>query len=464
MLEEKLESLIKEAQEIRKKDLETDSANYYNDRFYNLSNFISNKLNSMLFKNRNAKIIVNHFDEILPYMVRSNVATFMVNGDLLIKQTNFKEKFVAGLKNYPYQNEIGILFYSIWVSLGSDLNKFNNFITNDILEVLASLDLNKMFSIDILNKLNTEKQKIFLKLLIINKYNIPYSSIDYKEDAKQIIYDNITLFIENSKNLYNLLNTLKDNQVAFLKVKSYIDNNEEMALNSIFFENDYLAKIKDLTLKEIIRLIILDVMKNENVKFSDITFDSGGFSNVLLVGNKVIKLGSRLTKKFSNNPYIIAPLLRRELKNDEETCFVEVTERVNTTSKVSNEELYQLFKNLRNLGLVWIDVKDDNVGRLKSDNIIYWHENLEPSEDALELESKRGVSILKQGDLVILDADFIYDEKNPNIKYSIATPLYQTFEKRYRFEKLKEKEEKQKMVNENESNNHDLNEHIKRHR
>ena len=45
-------------------------------------------------------------------------------------------------------------------------------------------------------------------------------------------------------------------QVAFLKVKSYIDNNEEMALNSIFFENDYLAKIKDLTLKEIIRLII----------------------------------------------------------------------------------------------------------------------------------------------------------------------------------------------------------------
>ena len=177
-----------------------------------------------------------------------------------------------------------------------------------------------------------------------------------------------------------------------------------MALNSIFFENDYLAKIKDLTLKEIIRLIILDVMKNENVKFSDITFDSGGFSNVLLVGNKVIKLGSRLTKKFPNNPYIIAPLLRRELKNDEETCFVEVTERVNTTSKVSNEELYQLFKNLRNLGLVWIDVKDDNVGRLKSDNIIYWHENLEPSEDALELESKRGVSILKQGDLVILDA------------------------------------------------------------
>ena len=185
-------------------------------------------------------------------------------------------------------------------------------------------------------------------------------------------------------------------QVAFLKVKSYIDNNEEMALNSIFFENDYLAKIKDLTLKEIIRLIILDVMKNENVKFSDITFDSGGFSNVLLVGNKVIKLGSRLTKKFPNNPYIIAPLLRRELKNDEETCFVEVTERVNTTSKVSNEELYQLFKNLRNLGLVWIDVKDDNVGRLKSDNIIYWHENLEPSEDALELESKRGVSILKR--------------------------------------------------------------------
>ena len=93
MLEEKLESLIKEAQEIRKKDLETDSANYYNDRFYNLSNFISNKLSSTFFKNRNAKIIVNHFDEILPYIVSNNMNIILLNIDLLIEQPNFKEKF-----------------------------------------------------------------------------------------------------------------------------------------------------------------------------------------------------------------------------------------------------------------------------------------------------------------------------------------------------------------------------------
>ena len=57
--------------------------------------------------------------------------------------------------------------------------------------------------------------------------------------------------------------------------------------------------MKDQTLKEVIKLMVLDVMKNENVKFSDITYNGGGFSRVLLIGNKVIKLGDRVTKKFS---------------------------------------------------------------------------------------------------------------------------------------------------------------------
>ena len=338
MLEKKLENLLAEAKEVRKKAIEEDSANYYDDKFYNLSNFLSKKLDNSFFKNRNARVIADHFDEILPYIVKSNVTLLLINANLLIKQPNFKEKFAEGLKNFPYQNEIGILFYSIWVGLGANANKFNNFITEDILKTLSNMNLNKMFCLDILNKLNTEKQKKFLNLLILNKYDIPYSSIEYVGDTKQMIYDNIIMFIENAPNLYTLMNFTKDNPAIFLNVKSYIDNNEEKALNSIFCENTNLTEIKDPTLREIIRLLILDVVKNEKVKFSDITFTGGGFSDVLLVGNKVIKLGNRLTKNFPNNPYIVAPLLRKELKSNDETCFVEVTERVDTDSKISYEE------------------------------------------------------------------------------------------------------------------------------
>ena len=200
--------------------------------------------------------------------------------------------------------------------------------------------------------------------------------------------------------------------------------------------------------------MILDVMKNENVKFSDITYNGGGFSRILLIGDKVIKLGDRVTKNFPNNPYIVVPLLRKEFDINNMKCFAEVTERVDTSTKPSKEELYQLFKNLRNLGLKWTDIKEANVGRLNKKNIIHWRDNLNPTEEVLELGTKRGTTILEEGDWVILDADFIYDENDPNINYTNNKPLYDEFEKRYQSEKrkLKEREENPKIEMTIESN------------
>lgn len=352
MLEKKLNRLLEEAKKIRQQSVENESASYCNDVFDNLSDFILKKLNSSFFKNKNAKIIANHFDEILPYIVMSNINILLLNTNLLIKQPSFKEKFIKGLKKYPYKDEINQLFYNIWVCLNDEQNKFDKFIDNDILKTISIPDVSKNFYSDILNKLNEENQKNFLKLLVENKCDIPYSAIDYKGYNKQIIYDNLPLFIEHAQNLYALMEFVKDNPVALSQVKDYIDKNEEKAINSIFCETDHLLKITDSNIKEMVKLIVLDVMKNENIKFSDITYNGGGFSRVLLIGNKVIKLGNRITKKFPNNPYIITPLLRKELQFGDEYCFTEVTERVDTSKNASDEELYQLFKNLRDLKLV----------------------------------------------------------------------------------------------------------------
>ncbi len=445
MLEKKLNRLLEEAKKIRQQSVENESASYCNDVFYSLSDFILKKLNSSFFKNKNAKIIANHFDEILPYIVMSNINILLLNTNLLIKQPSFKEKFIKGLRKYPYKDEIDQLFYNIWVCLNDEPNKFDNFIDNDILKTISTMDVSKNFYLDILNKLNEENQKKFLNLLVENKCDIPYSAIDYKGDNKQIIYDNLPLFIENAQNLYTLMKFVKDNPVALSQVEDYIDNNEEKAINSIFCETDHLLKIKDPDLKEMVKLIVLDVIKNENVKFSDITYNGGGFSRVLLIGNKVIKLGNRVTKKFPNNPYIIVPLLRKELQFGDEHCFAEVTERVDTSKEVSKEELYQLFKNLRDLKLVWTDIKSINVGRLTRKNVIHWRDSLSPTEEILGLDDKRGETILKEGDLVILDADFIYDENDPNINYSNNKVLYDEFEKRYQNEKKELKNQHQEM-------------------
>ena len=470
MLEKKLNKLLEEAKDIRQQAVENGMASYYNDSFDSLSKFILKKLDSRLVKlrNKNTKIIADHFDEILPYIVNDNMNILLFNINLLIEQSNFKEKFIEGLKKYPYPDKIDQIFYIIWTRLNNKTNKFNNFIDSSILKTVSTMNVSNYFYEDMLNRLNEENQKIFLNILAENKCDIPYSGIMYNGNSKQIIYDNLSLFMENAQNLYSLMKCVKDNPSAYSKVKDYLDNNPEKAINSIFCEINKYVKIEDTTLKEVVKLIILDVLKNENVKFSDITYNGGGLSRVLLIGNKVIKIGDRATKSFPNNPYIISPLLRKKLEFNGESCFVEVTERVDTSKKASKEELYQLFKKLRNLNLVWTDIKEDNVGRLKKENIIHWRQNLNPKDGVLGLDVKRGETILKEGDLVILDADFIYDENDPNINYINNKDIYDEFEKRYQSEikELKEQETKSDLnvIDFNEINDYEVSEHKSIHR
>lgn len=462
MLEKKLNKLLEEAKERRKQAVENEMASYYNDSFDSLSKFILKKCRLVKLRNKNTRIIADHFDEILPYIVNDNMNILLFNINSLIEQPNFKEKFIEGLKRYPYPDKIDQIFYIIWIRLK---DKFDNFIDSSILKTVSTMNVSSYFYGDMLDRLNEENQKIFLNILAENKCNIPYSGIMY---SKQVIYDNLPLFTENSQNLYSLMKFVKDNPSAYSKVKDYIDNNPEKAINSIFCEINKRVKIEDTTLKEVVKLIILDVLKNENVKLSDITYNGGGLSSVLLIGNKVIKIGDRATKSFPNNPYIISPLLRKKLEFNGESCFVEVTERVDTSKKASKEELYQLFKKLRNLNLTWTDIKEDNVGRLKKENIIHWRQNLNPTDGVLGLDVKRGETILKEGDLVILDADFIYDENDPNINYINNKNIYDEFEKRYQSEikELKEQETKSDLnvIDFNEINDYEVSEHKSIHR
>lgn len=462
MLEKKLNKLLEEAKERRKQAVENEMASYYNDSFDSLSKFILKKCRLVKLRNKNTRIIADHFDEILPYIVNDNMNILLFNINSLIEQPNFKEKFIEGLKRYPYPDKIDQIFYIIWIRLK---DKFDNFIDSSILKTVSTMNVSSYFYGDMLDRLNEENQKIFLNILAENKCNIPYSGIMY---SKQVIYDNLPLFTENSQNLYSLMKFVKDNPSAYSKVKDYIDNNPEKAINSIFCEINKRVKIEDTTLKEVVKLIILDVLKNENVKLSDITYNGGGLSSVLLIGNKVIKIGDRATKSFPNNPYIISPLLRKKLEFNGESCFVEVTERVDTSKKASKEELYQLFKKLRNLNLTWTDIKEDNVGRLKKENIIHWRQNLNPTDGVLGLDVKRGETILKEGDLVILDADFIYDANDPNINYINNKDIYDEFEKRYQSEikELKEQETKSDLnvIDFNEINDYEVSEHKSIHR
>lgn len=423
MFEKKLLNQLDKAQ---KEQNSKRTPNFYNDNFKDLNKLILKNLNN----NKKLTIIIKHFDKIIPFITLSNIDNIMLYTNLFIKNPQFKENFIKGIKNYPYKDCLSFLLYKLNIGLGDN---FDNFYDNNVLKELSKLELSEKLIKDILNTLNEEKQAYFLKLLSNNNCDIPYFMIDYKGNNKNIIFDNLSSYIKRSNDLFKLRDFAKSDPNSYLMVKNYIDNNPDKLIKFILSKFEDLNEINDPSLIETIKILILEVSKNENVNLSDITLERGGYSLILFIGNKVFKIGSeRGTEKLPNNPYIIKPLLRTRLESNGQSCFVEITEKVNTKERPSYEELYQIYKNLRDLGLVWTDVKDKNVGRLIRDNKIYWNENIEPTDEVLNFDSKRGNDTLKSGDLVILDADFIFDENDPNIKYTNNKNT--SFEERYKKE------------------------------
>ena len=177
-------------------------------------------------------------------------------------------------------------------------------------------------------------------------------------------------------------------------------------------------------------------MLYENARLSDLKWNFNGFfSDVLFIRDKVIKMGeSRYTLKFPNNPYIIKPLLRKTYSNDDNQLIVEITERC-LSDCCTMDDAYYLYKKLRDLDILWCDIKISNIGKLKKDNEIYWWYKFKPSDSELELDSYRGNEELKSGDIVLLDADDLHDLKNGN-KINLYNKTDIEFSKRYRLEKM----------------------------
>lgn len=282
---------------------------------------------------------------------------------------------------------------------------------------------------------------IIEKYLINSTISIKLTSFLLKNNLYiDKVYQNFDNIISNNiKDLYELKKQGTLNKETSTKISKIVQNNEEYLNNTIedILKEIYGEKFNSKDFKvgiDTIKIIIKELCQNENKTYGDIEYlGKGTFSYVLAVGDKVLKIGiKRYTDSFPNNPYIITPLLRESIKiNEENKIFLEVTERVDTKTEVTTEELYQLYKKIRALGLVWTDVAKRNVGRLKKDNIVHWNTPLYPTDEALELKKYINASQLKKGDLIILDADHIYE----GYKYNLTN---KEFEDRYQ-EELKEK-------------------------
>ena len=264
----------------------------------------------------------------------------------------------------------------------------------------------------------------------------------------ELIIDNaIDIFEDDWAAFFEILPFLKDKSIeSDNKLEMIIGANLEEISKSLLIEPsemddnidydwDYRIEIAE-RYKKTISILINELLKDGNCSYLDIERkSSGAFTHVYKIGNKVLKIGTpKLLHKIPNHRRIIQPLLRRELPSSGEgTIYVEVEEAVEPVHDPRYfKQLYEIYKELRDDGLIWGDPKLANIGILQKENKQVLHnEHLPVDYKTLGFMNNPIGKPLKKGQLVIIDMDYIFEEGDPNI---YRCKLSETYEERYQQE------------------------------
>ena len=283
-------------------------------------------------------------------------------------------------------------------------------------------------------KVNLEEVfDIFDRRNIYVNFNIVAESL-IELNQEKIIEKYLNYFLRENTKILEFKNIIKDTKIDINMINKFINNNKDSIIIEIAGEDiDYLKEEK---LYNFFKILIEELLENENKKYSDIELiGEGGFSKVFGIGGKVLKVGDkRQTYKIKNNKLFLKPLYRTSIETNYRYFCIEITEKVDTEN-ITDEDVYQVYKQLRDDGILWDDAKKTNIGRLLKDNKIYFD-----GVDFVDKESTGyttdNFEILKKGSLVLLDADHLYDvdEFFENWDYDFYCKN-NSYEKRYRKEK-----------------------------
>ena len=269
---------------------------------------------------------------------------------------------------------------------------------------------------------------------------------------KTDIINNIDYFINNTISLLDLKELLINHNIPGVdKINNILDNDKERLVLDLVYPKTGLTIdiLKKEKIYDTVRLLVEDLALKENVHLHDIKhIATGGYSNVLQVGSKILKLGKK-RKNFSikNNKRFLAGF-RGEIKSlyfDDVILTYEITETVDT-EHIDNINLYELYKELRDKKLIWTDCHKCNVGILLKDNKVYYKDidYIDKNATGYTSENKE---ILKKGDVVILDNDYIFTieefqklfNNNKSLEANISSvPSIAEFEFQYQMDKANE--------------------------
>ncbi|MCX4303047.1 MAG: hypothetical protein OSJ66_03430 [Clostridia bacterium] len=228
--------------------------------------------------------------------------------------------------------------------------------------------------------------------------------------------------------------------------RDIIEENYGEILNTIFSHNEYLSN--NPAVLDRIKDLISKIAEQENVTLSDIEdAGSGQYSDCMKIGTTILKFGkNRILEDLPVHRRILQPKLRINIPQNyneqidqgtlkpDDLIAIECQDEVDTKwdenmpDNQKNEFLYSIYKDLRNSGFIWTDIKPENVGRLLKPNIINYTVT-DSNGEAVQAQTS-----LPVGEFVIFDTDRIYEkDKLPEFKNVglLHSPSYEQFEERY---------------------------------
>lgn len=288
----------------------------------------------------------------------------------------------------------------------------------------------------------TGYQKVWIAKTINLLKNIQDSNIDNS------IANNLMPIIKgpytrgNPWVIINFYNNCKD----IGNSRDIIEENYGEILNTIFSHNEYLSN--NPTVLDRIKDLISKIAEQENIRLSDIEdAGNGQYSDCMKIGTTILKFGkNRILEDLPAHKRILQPKLRINIPQNyneqieqgtlkpDDLIAIECQDEVDTKwdenmpDNQKNEILYSIYKDLRNSGFIWTDIKPENVGRLLKPNIINYTVT-DSNGEAVQAQTS-----LPVGEFVIFDTDRIYEkDKLPKFKNVglLHSPSYEQFEERY---------------------------------
>lgn len=264
---------------------------------------------------------------------------------------------------------------------------------------------------------------------------------------------------ENENEILNIFLVIKNKNRGLDRIiNNQIQKNSKLFVRSLWhgieweegktWEDEFEEKEKEECINSL-DYVLREVLTETNRNYTDIEYiNEGSYAVAYRIGNRVLKLGDEFAKyKIPNHRRILQPVARANytLEDRRVMAFFEVTSYVDinfSEEERDEEKLYEIYKELRDSGIVWLDAKWSNVGKLLDENKTTWKgKDVKIAPNSVGFSESYKGEPLKKGELVVIDLDFLFGEYDPTLeelKEEYSSEYSLRFDVRYRREKKQE--------------------------